>query len=450
MATEAKTLFRDAKMKSRPIVHIVLAVPLLAILLSSFSACGPYGEDASTSVFPGAKLPNGNSLAKKTGPNILPLTVNGSKCAPGSYINKPCVSVTLCGPESPARCVTLDDILVDTGSYGLRVFNYPVLQGEAAPTSSPLTTTLGLAPQAANDGSSRPVYECVHFGDGSSVWGPVAPASVILGGEPPVTVPVQIIDASNAGSNCDRPESSPTKARYNGILGVGLAVRDCGLACTIADPSEIKTYFACTGSECAPVAVPLDNQVQNPVAALPDDNNGVIIELPQVPLGGISAIEGRLVLGIGTRENNSPASDVLAFKTDSRGAITTEFRGKLYPSILDSGSNGIFFPDAASMPDCAIFNPNLAGFFCPPSVQNFAANNSSKDGAPSAAVSFFAGNAFQLATSGGSVFVEMTGDSSGAIGDVFDWGLPFFFGRNVYVGFVGRRSILGKGPYWAY
>ncbi|MEO5671342.1 MAG: DUF3443 family protein, partial [Ramlibacter sp.] len=34
--------------------------------------------------------------------------------------------------------------------------------------------------------------------------------------------------------------------------------------------------------------------------------------------------------------------------------------------------------------------------------------------------------------------------------NTFDWGLPFFFGRNVFVAFTGASTPRGIGPYWAY
>ena len=53
--------------------------------------------------------------------NVIPITVNGALCSANSYLNKPCVSVTVCTPGT-STCQTIDDILLDTGSYGLRIF----------------------------------------------------------------------------------------------------------------------------------------------------------------------------------------------------------------------------------------------------------------------------------------------------------------------------------------
>jgi hypothetical protein len=32
----------------------------------------------------------------------------------------------------------------------------------------------------------------------------------------------------------------------------------------------------------------------------------------------------------------------------------------------------------------------------------------------------------------------------------FDWGMPFFFGRTVFVAIDGASTLHGTGPYWAY
>lgn len=32
----------------------------------------------------------------------------------------------------------------------------------------------------------------------------------------------------------------------------------------------------------------------------------------------------------------------------------------------------------------------------------------------------------------------------------FDWGLPFFYGRNVFTAIEGKSTPQGSGPYWAF
>ena len=232
--------------------------------------------------------------------NVIPITVNGSLCSANSYFNKPCVSVTVCTPGT-STCQTIDDILLDTGSYGLRIFK----QALTVPLSQ-LT------------GASGSIAECVQFGDGSSMWGPVQTASVILANEPAVQVSIQVVDSTfgTPSAGCSNADPTPAAAGFNGILGVGLFIQDCGTTC--ANSANNGRYFACNGASCTGTTVPLASQVQNPAALLPLDNNGVLVQLPSVAPGGTSSVNGTLILGIGTQSNNVPAS-VTAYSANDDG-----------------------------------------------------------------------------------------------------------------------------------
>jgi uncharacterized protein DUF3443 len=371
----------------------------------------------------GGTVSPGSGVARN---NVLAITVNGALCSANSYPNKPCVSVTVCTPGT-TTCQTVTDILLDTGSYGLRIFKQAL--------------TVSLPPVTNGSGT---VAECVQFGDGSADWGPVQTASVILGDEPPVQVPIQVIDAtfSSRPLACQTADQGPADAGFNGILGVGLFAQDCGTTCT--RQSNNRLYYACTGASCSGTTVSLANQVQNPVTLLPVDNNGVIVQLPSVPRGGVPAVDGALVFGIGTQANNSPAS-VATYATNQSGEFTTTIAGKTYSSFIDTGSNGLFFtaPSAALLPNCAA--PD-SGWFCPPATTNLTATNVGVPASQGGEVSFQIDNFTTLINTSNSVLAEIGGNMSGG----FDWGLPFYFGRNVYLGFAGRGSSLGNGPYWAY
>jgi hypothetical protein len=192
----------------------------------------------------------------------------------------------------------------------------------------------------------------------------------------------------------------------------------------------------------------LNNQVQNPVALLPVDNTGVILQLPDVASGGTTSVSGSLILGIDTQQNNT-ASGVTTYPASRFGVFTTVFNSKTYnQSFIDSGSNGLFF-DASSistLPTCAS-GSTAPGWFCPSSTQNLSATNEGYQGIPSGTVSFQIGNASSLFNSANRVFSELGASFPGTS---FDWGLPFFLGRTVYVGIEGTTSSLGTGPYWAY
>lgn len=358
--------------------------------------------------------------------NVLPITVNGSLCSANSYPNKPCVSVTVCTPGT-STCQIIYDILLDTGSFGLRIFKQAL--------------NVSLAQEVTAAGS---LAECVQFGDGSSDWGPVQTASIILGNEPAVEVPIQVIDSTFgiAPRTCQNAEQGPAEAGFNGILGVGFFAEDCGSWC--ASHAGNGMYYSCSGTNCTGTTAALSSQVKNPVAYLPDDNNGVIVQLPGVTPEGAPSVNGNLILGIGTQSNNMP-SGVLTYAADQSGEFITFFNGIFYNSFIDSGSNGLFFPSpsAVLLPNCAF--PNTA-WFCPSSITDLSATTKGVFGSASSVVEFQIGNLISLSSSSNNVFDNIGGELTGA----FDWGLPFFLGRTVFLGFDGSQSGLGKGPYWAY
>ncbi len=403
-------------MKSNKPVVFILLVGLIA-------GCGGGGgsDHSSDYVDPGVI---------DTSPNVLAITVPNDQ----TYINKPTVSVTVCNPDT-GRCQVVGNVLLDTGSYGLRLFN--------------TSQVAGLSLNQVTVGSA-PIAECVPYLDGTATWGPVKWADVKLGGETASNIPIQIIDPTYASASipgvCNPSnvilDASPTVAGYNGILGVGLFAEDCGTGCASSDNNGNNDvpYFTCNGSNCTGIAVPIERQVQNPVAKLGQDyNNGVIVQMNNIPLGGARTASGKLILGIGTQQNNT-LSGVTTYPTDEFGDFLTEFKGNFYTSFLDTGSNGIFYDDPIVTPPLS-YNQQ---WYSPLFRLDLTAVNYGYIGTPSGEVDFSIDNADRLFSTANSAFREVGGPS---FGGYFDWGLPFFYGRSVAVGIAGKSLT---GPYWAY
>jgi len=348
------------------------------------------------------------------------------------------VTVMLCVPGT-TQCQTFDHFLVDTGSVGVRV----------------LASELTLPLPAARTGDGQRLLECLPFVLGTA-WGPVAMADVKVGGEAAMNLPVQVIGdpayavpAACTGS----PASDLQTLLARGILGVGVTLQDCGGACAQAatSPNNPGIYYGCaTPSSCAVVAVPVANQVAHPVAAFPTDNDGTIITLPAIAAGGASTVQGTMTFGIGTRANNGLAAATV-LPLDRAGLTTTTFpaNGKAYASYIDSGSNGLYFLDAATtgLQPCSA---PLDGFYCPPSAVDLGAVLSASNGAR-ATVAFTVANAGKLSAAN-SAFDDLAGDMPGFTMDPaspgFDWGMPFFFGRSIYTAIEGRGTP--SGPYFAF
>jgi hypothetical protein len=360
--------------------------------------------------------------------NFQSIVVNAGPA--NNYFNGAFTTVTVCVPGQ-SSCQTIDGVLVDTGSTGLRIL------------ASKLTLSL---PQQT-DSAGSPIAECAQFLDGFT-WGPVQTADVKMAGEQASNVPIQVIGAPAFSSipaacaNTGVSEQTVDTLGANGVLGVAVFKQDCGFGCTSVGSSNAGFYYACPSSGCRVAAEALAQQVQNPVSLFATDNNGVMIQLPSVPIGGSPAVSGMIVFGIGTQSNNALGS-AKVLTLDGDGNFTTTYGSQTIGSTyVDSGSNGIFFLDSSTtgLPTCT----TSSDFYCPRTLQSLSATNRGINGVASA-VNFNVGNVDALAASV-TAASEVAGPNPGG----FAWGLPFFFGRAVFVAFETSTTPGGAGPYVAY
>lgn len=413
--------------RNRRTKNAIMAAAVSGALLFA-GACGGSGSSPNVSQTP----------PPTTGSNVATLTVNAGPA--GNYANGAFTSVTVCTPGT-STCQTIDGVLVDTGSSGLRLLS-----------SIPLTVSL--SQQTYTDGN--PVAECLPFVLGYT-WGPVQTADIEMAGEKASSVPVQVINqtafplpsTSLCAGNPGGPSDTLNTLGANGIIGVGSFAQDCGGACalppsTSQNPTQNPNlYYECPASGCTAISEPLTQQVANPVTLFAKDNNGVIIELPAAGTPQVSLM-GSLVFGIGTESNNG-LNGATVYPVDQSGNFVTNFNSASYnQSFIDSGSNAYFFPDSAF-----VVCPDDPAFYCPSMTESLSATNTGYNGTPTGTVSFSVGNADDMFNNNptANVFGQLGGPNT-ITG--FDWGLPFFYGHNVYTAIEGQSTPGGTGPYWAY
>ena len=432
-------------------------------LAGILSACG--GSSTETTITgPGI---GGTGVAEAaidtpTGPNTTEIIVDSGPAAGFSLgaANVPYVSVQICSPGSTTSCVTIDHVLLDTGSVGLRVLKSAVaalsLPAEALPADSVRGSPAGSA------------AECYPFVLGA-VWGPLVTADLHIAGESASALPIQLIDDTTPPSPAPPADclaagdgalqNSAASLQANGILGVGMIAYDCGLACINGDyASGYTLYYACpavAGSGCVPAAVPADRQVLNPVVHFAVNNNGTVIALPALPDLGAGVARGRLVFGIGTQANNqiALAATMYFVESDPTNAnylyLSTQIGSANYPqSYIDTGSNAFFFDDPSIAKGCqSSAGSDSGGWYCPASVLHRSATLTDSLG-NSGAVSFWVASADALFSTSSLAFADLAG-SVGPAPSTFVFGLPFFFGRTVYTSIWGQALSL-RGPWNAF
>jgi hypothetical protein len=200
------------------------------------------------------------------------------------------------------------------------------------------------------------------------------------------------------------------------------------------------------------------------VYVLSADNNGVMVVLPGLPNGTLSAssLTGSMVFGIGTQANNTTtgASAMRLNFAPSYGYVVSTtvarspYSATMVNSFLDTGSNGLYFGTSTALP--LLVCSTAPDFYCPSGTAFFSATLSGSTGSArnvSFAVNPATGSsASALFSSGDPVLPTLSGPSGDA--SQFVWGLPFFYGRTVFIGFEGRSGVFNgstvAGPFYAF
>lgn len=375
--------------------------------------------------------------------NTMAITVDSGPTAATGQVNHAYVTVRVCASGSTTQCANIDHVQLDTGSWGLRLVRSVL-------TAASVTLT------AETDTQGRTIEECVHFGGGQT-WGPVALADVTLAGEVAAKVPVQVLDDSGAGAGAAALAACGATALINdvaslganGLLGVGVFAQDCGTACTNA-ATPLPTYFGCPAAGvCIAENVALTAQVTNPVAMFAADNNGIIVNMPNlINANGDVSVQGELIFGIATQTDNAlPVSGLTVLAADAAGDFRATYNGAttLLPALIDSGTDAYSFN--ATINPCV--TGSFIGYYCPAvaPLDVYAVNS------PPPGVSGLS-NTVHFAIADPNTFVANASAfmslANGGGSTRFSWGMPFFYGRKIYIGINQQVAGTYTGPFYAY
>jgi Protein of unknown function (DUF3443)/Abnormal spindle-like microcephaly-assoc'd, ASPM-SPD-2-Hydin len=373
--------------------------------------------------------------------NFLPVSVSVGPLPDSYSVNVLYTTITLCTHGSTTACSTIPNIQVDTGSVGLRLIS-PLPTGSAVPTPiiDPTTTS--------------PIFECVQFVDGYT-WGSMVTFDIQFGGQTLSNVAVNLMGDAAAGTapdDCGTPPAGSTLTAgpgypnestlailgVNGILGVGNFLQDCETFCTpsyLANHSQYLSdspYYVCP-TTCVHTGVATQSQANNLVALLDTDNNGLLVDLPSALAAGQESLDGKIYFGVNTQANNQIPSSAKTYSLSYYGTLSTTYSSAVLPySFIDSGSNGLYFNDLL-IDQCA----DLAyQFYCPASTLDLSAVIQNSDATvTSDTIHFSIGNADRLLPISTPTPLTVLPTLGGPLSQTasFDWGLPFFYGRKVFV-----------------
>lgn len=378
---------------------------------------------------------NGSSGNVAPIPNQVPISIGSGMNGDG--INTMYISLTVCTNNSGTNCQTVDHIILDTGSFGVKI-NKSALP-ESFVLSLPRVTT-----NAGNE-----VYACNTFGSGY-VFADEHYAVLNLAGTMTSNVILQVIENS---PTAEIPDSCVAKGPFddfanfgaNGIIGVNPAI-------TLSNSSLLLykningIYEQLTNNEES--NLPILNQ--NPLPSLTTNNNGFVVSIPPVPQNTNTNVNGTLILGINTETNNKITSQtnlVVASESDLSVVCNSAcFYSKInnpestIPAVFDSGTNGWVFM-SNTLPQCDYG-------YCPASPTVWTSSVYSYDFAANESYTISATITADEVVDGQSVsFAVMPGWGYYNYNNQTLYGSPFFLGKNVYVVFPSDQN---KNPIWGF
>ncbi|ACD15376.1 conserved hypothetical protein [Paraburkholderia phytofirmans PsJN] len=404
----------------------------------------PMGWDAKPAWTPappgsGGSGSSNNSSTPATGDNTVPVRVDTST----GNVNRLLASIKVCvpGTQGAPQCVTVDNMLVDTGSTGVRI------SARAIRTLAPVLLTQA---GAVDDKiGSAPIAECAPFASGYT-WGSVKRADITIGSKTASNIPIQVVSdgafttpddcIAHGGGDLGR---SLDVMGVSGILGIDNFAGDSLDALTKAVPGLY--YYCPTQNSCVSTRMLASKEVTNPVSAFATDNNGMVIRLPAVPATGQASVLGQLVFGVGTQQNNALPANATVIALDKYGTFRTQYKGQVFnESAIDSGTLGYAFPDNA-------IPVSVNGLYTPTSTLELTATIEPNNGSSAPLqMPFSIDNANNLLASGNAAFINLGQYFSNSDDNMFLWGLPFFYGRDVYNVIGNAKAGKLVGPFVAF
>jgi hypothetical protein len=363
--------------------------------------------------------------------------------------------------------VDIDHVQVDTGSVGLRVLASKVKD-------------LNLQPVEISANPVLNAWECFPFVIGG-LWGANVKAVVGLGTQKTGELAIQLIEDNDKAplqptADCIAAADKNILASAgalgsNGILGIGSTNLDCGSVCLDASYLANKTfvqYYGCPTNATSSVncstttGVDAPLQVSNPVSAFVNTafRDGVVLAMPAVTNPGAASATGELIFGLNTRPNNTvplmAKKVMLGVDVNNMDAylnITTQLtRGAnvqtFSSSYLDTGTNGLFFSDTSPSPLALCLGST---WYCPQNLLTLDAviSDGGSTTQNAVGVQFQVANAEALFSTSNTAFSGASGAAPTG-STAFAWGMPFFYGKRVYMSIWDITSFSSPAPWYAW